>query len=345
MKAEDLYEAMQSVRPEFLEECEMYSSKRKLRRVLLIAAAVAISSIGVAAAVWSLREAAKADMGIAQPIPEWQEYEEVQTAEPAVQDDGALLDAVTLDATLCTGDQLDAYLRVRGVLPEEAAGLAARDGSYHWDIDDLDYRHSCALTLEPIAYEADTQTALVRLHIGGIEGVERVNVWLSLYEGPEPAFHYAPVEIPITPSEGLGAQVDYTLPQDRFPGEAHAVEARVYASYITVDFDISTVREIAGKAGWSGDEDRAFVAYSDALYDRVNEALSGASLQFRDGASVDIAKLPSPGDSAWHGGFGPGSPEELYTRNRVSYRYITRQAIDLSEVVSITIGGTAYPLA
>lgn len=332
MKPEDLYEAMQSVRPEYLEECEMYDRKRKLPRIFLLAAALSLCGIGTAAAVLSLRGAAKTDMGITTPLPEWREYE------PAAAE-------VTLDSALCAGDQIDAYLRVSGVTPEENAGLMARDGSYHWDVDDLDYRHSCALTLEQISYEPDTQTALVRLHLGGVADVEQVTFWLSLYNGPKPSRSYKPVEIPITSSTPLTTPVDYPLPRNDSMGEMRITKADVFASYIQVTFTITPLRDITGRTGGLN-RDELFVTYTDELSSRANDALSDASIQYRDGRSEAIGQLLSPGgDDGWYGGMGGGTDEELSARTCVTYRHITRQALDLREVVSITIGGTVYPLS
>lgn len=332
MKSEDLYRAMQSVRPEYLEECETNERKRKLPRVFLLAAALALCGVGAAAAVWSLRGAAKADIGVDGQLPEWREYE-------------AALEEVTLDSALCAGDQIDAYLRVRGVTPEENEGLTARDGSYHWDVADLDYRNSCALTLEQIAYEPEDQTALVRLHLGGIKDVEQVTFWLSLYKGPQPARNYEPVEIPITSSAPLSASVDFPLPRNDGMGEMRLTNVDVFASYIQVTFSITPLGDIAG--GYGGvNEDALFVAYTDELSARANEVLSDASLQFQDGRSEPIEQLLAPdGADGWNGGLGAGSETELSERTSAVYRHITRRAVDLREVVSITISGVVYPLS
>lgn len=345
MKAEDLYEAMQSVRPEFLEECEMYSPKRNLRRTLFIAAAIALSSICAAAAVWSLRDRAKADIGITQPISGWSEYGEAETKELGPENVDELKKTVTLDSSLCAGDQLDAYLRVYGVQPEVGASLDANDGQYRWDLDGLDYHHSCTIGVQHIAYEADCQTALVRLHIGGLKEVEQVVFTLALCQGGKTVVCYNPVEIPITSSGALRANIDYALPRDGSMGEMRAVGVQVFASYVMVDFDITPLTEIGTPEKLAEAGDPLFAAYTSELDARAGDALADATLQYRDGSSETISQMPSRYEGGWIGGYGPGSPEELHAQEQVSFRYVTRQAIDLGEAVSITIGGVTYPLS
>ena len=345
MKAEDLYEAMQSVRPEFLEECEMYSPKRNLRRTLFIAAAVALSSICVAAAVWSLREKAKADIGITQPISGWSEYDETEPEGLGQKNAGELKKTVTLDSSLCAGDQLDAYLRVYGVQPEVGASLDAKDGQYRWELNDLDYHSSCSIDLQHIAYEEDSQTALVRLHLGGLEDVEQVAVTLALCQSGETVVCCDPVAIPITAADTLHTQVDCALPRDNWMGEMRAVGVQVFSSYVEVEFEVTPLTEIGTPEELAEDGDPLFVAYTGELDTRAGNALADASLQYRDGSSETILQMPSHYNGGWNGGYGGGSLEKLHAQDHVTYRHVTRQAIDLSEVVSITIGGVAYPLS
>lgn len=250
MKAEDLYEAMQSVRPEFLEECEMYSPKRNVRRVLFIAAAIALSSICAAAAVWSLREKAKADIGITQPISGWSEYDETEPEGLGRKNEDELKKTVTLDSSLCAGDQLDAYLRVHGVQPEAGASLEAKDEQYQWDLSDLDYHSSCSIDIQHIAYEKDSQTALVRLHLGGLENVEQVAVTLALRRDGETVVCCNPVDIPITSADTLHAKIDCALPRDNWMGEMRAVNVQVFRVMLRWSLRSRPLQKSARRRNW-----------------------------------------------------------------------------------------------
>lgn len=367
MKAEDIYEAMQYVRPEYLEESEMPNrKKRKLPRTLLIAAAIALGGIGVTAAVWSLRGAARADMGIERPIPEWKEYE-VPAADEAASQEAPVplgervlqdvpenlkpINAVTLDSTLCSGDQLTAYLRVSGITPETGAQL--EDRTCYWDIGGIerDWGGSCcdSLGVEHVAYDADSQTALVRLDISGLAGdVDRVYFSLRLWRGQEDLARYDRVEIPVTrSSELLSAEVDYTPAQGSYQGEMRAVQAQVFANHIDVDFEITSLEEMMPPISEDDEEDLPFhyyIEYVDALHKRVEEALAGATIQYKDGGSEVISAMPARVAGAWTTDSLQGKREEVFIKKRVTFQHLLNQAIDLSQVSSITIGGVMYPL-
>ncbi len=77
MRPEDLYEAMQQIRPEFLEDLMEQKRDKRAHRAFLIAAAVAVLGCVTAVAVtFSLRDTARADIGVkGTPVPEWTEYE------------------------------------------------------------------------------------------------------------------------------------------------------------------------------------------------------------------------------------------------------------------------------
>ena len=128
--------------------------KKLPRRILLIAAAVAALGIAGAAAVsWSLRSAARADANLREPIPEWTEYQipgetaptearvEPQPESPPVkhewEPETGWQTGLTLDSTLCSGENVTAYLRVPDISPEIAAECAKPRGEYYFDIGSL----------------------------------------------------------------------------------------------------------------------------------------------------------------------------------------------------------------
>lgn len=399
MRAEDLYEAMQSIRPEFLEESEMQSKKKKLpRRALLIAAAVAaVGIVGAAAVSWSLRSAARADIGMETPLPGWTEYEvegEVETvpeaeprpAEPQPPKPERVehewrpelwQDTVTLDSVFCSGDMVVAFLRVGGISPEVAACLAMgpRESMetggepYQWDIggidiplDQLDQDHNVDLgPMTHVSYDEATETALVRVEFKNVRGLKEIPYSLSLINGLEQVANYETVVIPVTPSEGLQTAVDFTLPREDYRGDMRAVSASVYASYVEVEFTFTPFSEIAEPDELGEGEDiyhpdgsvenharQARRDFLESLFKRTEEALDDAELIDREGNSIKITELDSAYSHPYSNGWISSTnsfPKEFWDGGKYACRYEPTQAIDLSRIASITIGGVNYPLS
>ncbi len=394
MRAEDLYEAMQSIRPEFLEESEMQSKKKKLpRRALLIAAALAaVGIVGAAALTWSLRSAARADIGMEAPLPGWTEYEvesEVETApevkpqpskpEPVEHEWKPELwqDTVTLDSAFCSGDMVVAFLRVGGISPEIARSLAMNPQEqkasvgdcYQWDIggidiplDQLDEQHHVSPgAISHVSYDEATETALVRVEFDEVRGLEEIPYSLSLLNLGEKVANYETVVIPVTPSEGLHTAVDFTLPRGDYRGDMRAVSASVYASYVEVEFTFTPFSEVAEPDELGEGEDihhpdgsvenyarDAQSNYLFSLFDRTDEALADAELIDREGNSIKITELNTNYSRRYSNGWISSTnffPEGFRDGGKYACRYVPTQAIDLSQIESITIGGVNYPLS
>ncbi len=279
MKPEDLYDAMRFVRSEFLEESEMQDkSKKNLpRRALLIAAAVAVVGVVSATAVsWSLRRAARANIGIEKPLPGWTEYEvegepeTVTEAKPQppkperVEHDykpEMWQDAVTLDSSICSGDTVVAFLRVGGITPEVAASLAktpqermARDDDdeYQWDIggisipsDQLGEDDIGGIGITHVSYDEATETALVRVEIDQVQNLKEIPFGLKLINGLKNVTFYEDVIIPITPTDGLHTEIDFPLPRGDYRGDMRGVSASVYANYVEINFTFTPFSEVA----------------------------------------------------------------------------------------------------
>ena len=73
----------------------------------------------------------------------------------------------------------------------------------------------------------------------------------------------------------------------------------------------------------------------------VNEALEGMTLHLRDGASVAVEDLPVDGSGSWRA--AENTPALMYD-GTVRYEFVLSQALDLSTVWSVTVGGVEYPL-
>ncbi|MBM6937721.1 hypothetical protein H7U37_04125 [Pseudoflavonifractor phocaeensis] len=102
-------------------------SGRFARGLLIAAAILSLFCVAAVAIGVTLRDAARADMGISPtaPIPEWTEYDTTQTAQSS---------PVRLASTLCSGDQLCAYLEVSPI-PADMAAVLAKNGSYQYEWD------------------------------------------------------------------------------------------------------------------------------------------------------------------------------------------------------------------
>lgn len=210
MNAADLYQAIGNVKIEHLEESEESKGTNGFRvapRVVLIAAVIMIlCGITVLAVAYSLREAARADMGVseASPIPEWTEYPDgAQTS--AVQQGTQ----VNLLASMCAGDQLYAYISVSPI-PEEIAAILATDSpQYEWDLGGANTKR-CSWFIEQTAYDSGTQTALVKASVRGaeIQQISQVELKLSLTHNLKAEKTYGPVVIPVTESQTISCSAD-----------------------------------------------------------------------------------------------------------------------------------------
>ncbi len=372
MNGADLYQAIGNVRIEYLEESEGSMETRRLRaapRIVLIAAVmVVLCGITALAVAYSLREAARADMGVseASPIPEWTEYpEEIQTsAEQEAQ--------VSLLASMCAGDQLYAYIAVSPIPEEIAAILATTSSQYEWDLGGSNTRGGSWI-VEQTAYEAETQTALVKVSVRGAEmqQIDQVELKLALTHNLKAERIYGPVVIPVTESRMISCLADVPIENTKAHFES-AWGSRPESLRIPDYTSRGTIKRIAICAGYievelatPGLEQWAAVSDADQIeietppeapFDRkewfmkrmfcgswqvsVNERLQGATMNYKDGTSVVIEELPSPYAGTWTimDGAAAGS---MYEGKQI-YRFTPKEAFDLRAVESILIGNAVY---
>lgn len=380
MKAEDLYEAMQYIRPAFLEESEMkVPNKRKKwpRRLLLIAAAAAVGIVGAAAVRWSLRSAARADANLREPIPEWTEYQvpgetaseeareepqpEMERVEHEWEPENGWISGITLDSTLCSGEHLTAYLRVPDISPEIAAELAKPRGEYYFDIGSCRIEppgEASSFGITYVSYDEAEQTVLLRVDIT-VKNATEIQYAPSLCRGLDKVGYYDLVTIPITPSSCLHTEVSMDLPRDETWGDMRIAAARVYASYVEVELKVTPFGEVADKERYPDVDNyvaedainnpwrHAKMEYLMHLDHCTNAAMADAAFLFRDGSRQFITDPSSEFKGNWSQVAdlnALSSEEEFCARDRVIFRHETPQAIDLSQVEAITIGGVDYPL-
>lgn len=376
MKAEDLYLAMTEVAPVYLEESESWTRKRSgkvvLRSVLIAAAIAAAGCMTALAVTFSLRDSARMDMGISKeaPIPEWTEYEGVGTADTGPEAAEEAPAQAVLTATLCSGERLCAYVEVSPVDPEVAVILADTSWEYEWD---MAWRglYNCTGDAEQIDYNPETQTALVRVSLtgDGLEQVEQVEVTLYLDHELKAEASYGPVVIPITQAERISCPADVTVRNVKahltetinpallseveipdYVSEGRITQISICAGYLEVELETPGLDQWLPLTGLEQveieqpDLPHEFDLKNMFLRGRflsswcvsVNEALTGATLNYRDGTSQSIDEIPT----AYAGKWGRASGSVYEGKN--TYQFIPQQAFDLSQIKSVTMGGVEY---
>lgn len=345
--------------------------RRSLFRSLLVAAVLlSLCCLTAFAVVLTLRDAARADMGISKedPIEEWTEYDTpTQTgtqSEPQA----------TLVATMCSGNQLYAYIAASPVSQEAGVVLADNSPEYEWGPRG-GFDGCTALNLEQASYDPDTQTSLVKVSMTLEDrSLEQVEVSMNLNHNFKPIAAYGPVTVPVTESQTLTCPADITvvnttrqmeeawgLRPDQPEFSEYTQEGTIYqisicAGYIELEMQTPTLEEwtaVSGAEVLLELEKRSDIplppqlegylvrdTYGGSWSVSVEETLADARLNYRDGTSELISQIPSPYAGTW----GPGeSPYSGSSRDGIHiYRFTPAQAFDLSQVESITTGGVTY---
>lgn len=283
--------------------------------------------------------------GVTYPLA-WKQYG-VPVSDETVRKDGPVKKfprTVTLESVDFSEGDLTARLRVDGVEPE--LGVCLEDGAYHWLTVGLENcgREGCGANVTHDSYDEDSQTALVKVEIYGLGDVDRVYFQFALGQKGEPVVTFEPVEIPVPPSEKLSAQTDYTLEQGSYYGKVRAVQAEVFDRRVCIGFEITPYVELESAAALSGNQEipRNYGDYFQEIYERVDGALEDVTLQFRDGRSEAVVETVQEWSPSLH--MIIATDEEQNALGRLNFRHRLKKSVDLSEVVSITVGGVVYPL-
>ena len=340
----------------------------RLLRGLLVAAAVGALCCATAFAVLSsLRELVRADMGVSPtaPVPEWSEYEttgrEAEETEPRAE----------LTAALCAGERLYAYLEAGPVSADVAAALAENAAEYEWWPSEITLS-TCSILLEQMGYDQETRTALVKVSLRSqeLEEVQEVGFALQLRQDGRTEQTYGAVVIPITEGQAISCEVDIPVvnttadlasnlhPEDvpllsdyelegRITGLSLSVgklEAVLEAPDATEWLAASGAGQIQGNSrGLPPEIQEGFLRslYLKSWSAGVNEALEGMTLHLRNGTSVAVEDLPVDGSASW---WAAENASALMYDGTVRYEFVLSQALDLSTVRSVTVGGVEYPL-
>lgn len=350
--------------------------RKLLSRCLLIAAIIALlCCITAFAIVFSLRDAARMDMGISAetPIPEWTEYNDVEKTAEELKDV-----QVTLMSTMCAEERLYAYIAISPV-PEQIAAILAENASpeYEWDLSGMS-TVGCTFHTEQTSYDPETQTALVKVFVYGEElrQIEQVELTLELTHNLKPEERYGPIVIPVTASQMISIPVDIPIENTKAHFEAvwglrpempdvpdYVSEGKITQIAICAGY-IELALETPGLSQWTTKSNAEQVKiqvdpemplapgmedikgnFIRGLFRNnwtvsVNEALQGASVNYKDGTSDVIDEIPRNLAGIWLQPSGR-APDAVY-EGKQRYQFTPKQAFDLSAVESITIDGTKY---
>lgn len=339
--------------------------RSRLLRGLLVAAVVGTLCCATAFAVLnSLREIARADMGVTttEPIPEWSEYETTGgETEPRAE----------LTAALCAGDRVYAYLEAAPVPPDVAEALAADAPEYEWWPGDITLS-TCTSLLEQVGYDRETQTALVKVSLRSqeLEEVAEVGLTLQLRHDGQTEQIYGAVTVPIVEQQAVRCEVDLPVVNttDDLAANLHPEDVPLLSDYemegritwlsisvgqLEVVLEAPNVTEwlAASGAGQIQGNSRGLPpeiqeGFLRSLYLKswaagVNEALEGMTFRLRDGTSVAVEDLPRDGSGGWWA--AENTPALMYD-GTVRYEFVLSQALDLSAIRSVTVGGKEYTL-
>ncbi len=297
---------------------------KNMWKIALIAAALVIAlTVSAGAIILSNLEQARNDLRIDAPIPEWTEYEDAANADGTVR----------LISSLCSGDLLDAYFEVGPIDAETGKNLQEnqKTGECGWSVDLPGFNNANDAT--QLSYDAESKTALVKLYMSAdaLAQLEELTVSLELDRNDGERVRYAPITVPLAQAPCLFADLACDFSAEGVSGTVTGVAIRAGM----VEF--SAVIDGVDPGEETADERHSrSVAYRAA----AAEALDGAVLNFADGTSVRMADLPSP-FAGWVLAGDELAPVEA---GDFTLRRICAEAIDLSKLVSVTLGGTEYPL-
>lgn len=346
------------------DEKMVYHIKRPTKvKVILAAALAALMSVTVLAVAFSLRDAARSDMGISNdaPIEEWREYnQKPQKDTDSVKGTESTEGHAELIATMCSGDRLEAYLEVSPVGAEMADALMCDGTLYEWSVYALSME-TAGFGVEQIDYDAETQTALIRVSLIGNELQKATQVSLK----PEIRYNFAhqmafeEVVIPITASDSLTrdtelilditsedfsflSEYQFFVSQENFKDlpSARVESITIYAGYIELKLDVPSLSDWAEAVGVQ--VNAADWAYGHFWSENINRVFENASILYKDGTSYNISLDNSKygGGVAWD--YPNGKVDDSFYAGHIHIRHTPQKPFDLSSIQSIIVGGVEY---
>ena len=380
------------------------------RTAVIAAATISLLTLSVAAVGFTFWDRARNDLGITdQNIPEYTEYtsqslesfgvtitdtpsipeslssvESTESAQTTILNDALtkyyVEDAnITLISTLCTGNKLTTYLAISPVSEAMAeATLDENQGLYtfaYWS-DNIREADNGSSDSTQIEYDAETQTALIRLDatcdvLAEISEVTLDVLWESQQNQEVDRKYYGAVRVPITQSSSLHTTTNIPLENAFLSGLSGTLASlEVYAGYVTATVEIPSFYEaceilgdnahyIIGDAYWnyfnalngqSLDENftelDAYVAYKRAWSVTLSTFSTDMRLVFQDGTSIVVMEQDSM-YAGWSPVITDSDDDTLtdeMTQTTMTEKYDLSTPLDLSQIKAIVIGGVEYPL-
>lgn len=364
------------------------------RAALIAAATVSLLTISVAAVGFTLWDRARSDLGIMEKdIPEYTEYSAKESESISAETTGSISEvsadtendivegaSIELISTLCTGNQVTAYLAVSPVTAEMAE--AAKDenqGLYDFAIwnttrvfepegtDEFD-GYSCLGT--QVEYDVETCTALVKMEFQGNVFSEATAftvgvAWDSENSGTRNVEYFGTVYIPITRSEGIYTPLDVSMENTFLPDFAGTLTAaEVQAGYVSITIEIPSFTDVCNILGEDAyyiigdayenyyrvlsdmDEKTDFTELDASVYYNrswcvsIDTFLADAALLMKDGSSIPISS-----ELGWSS-LTTTTSETAYFVDQTTFTSTCdfSTPLDLSQIESIVIDGVTYPL-
>ena len=384
-KEELLLSAMDGVKEEYLMEANEYRRGKCLvrrRGILIAAAAAAVLAITAGAVTLSMRDAAKADLGIDDPekIEEYTEYEPGEVAQTEAGPVAGYIPGgpAELVSTLCSGDDLVAYLSVPdcGAVEKQALGI--------WDIGEVDVyeagateplRAGISILIDETNYDPEAGATLVRLRVMDLpETADHICARvIRRVENEVRGIAYDMAEIPVTESAGLRAEINRTVPHPDLPEFQAQIEVlEIYADYVSVKVKTPSYDEtlaLLGEDAWGKLEMTVYgerienaldatYAYHGLLSMMMNPyeqmtadpdspksphyIMEGAALNLKDGTQLVLADQERELAGLWS--FADSNLDDPTKTGQWAFNCVLTNALDLTEIESISFGGETYPL-
>lgn len=210
--------------------------------------------------------------------------------------------------------------------------------------------------------------------------LEQVELTLELTHNLKPEERYGPIVIPVTESQMISIPVDIPIENTKahiedwwglrpempdvhdYVSEGRITQIAICAGYIEVELETpslsqwtieSNAEQVAEQVEIHVDPEMPLPPGMEDIKERlirsmfgaswsfaVNEALQGATVNYKDGTSDVIDEISRVIAGIWSQGSGI-TPDSVYEGKR-RYQFTPKQAFDLSAVDSLTIDGTKY---
>ena len=327
----------------------------------------------------SMRDAARIDMGISAetPIPEWTEYTEVEKEKETLKDvQVTLMSTMCAEERLYAyiaispvPEQIAAILADNSS-PEyewDLSGMSTVSCSFHTEQTSYDPETQTALVKVFVFGEE-------------LRELEQVELTLELTHNLKPEERYGPIVIPVTESQMISIPVDIPIENTKahiedwwglrpempdvhdYVSEGRITQIAICAGYIEVELETpslsqwtieSNAEQVAEQVEIHVDPEMPLPPgmedikgwlirsmFGTSWSFAVNEALQGATVNYKDGTSDVIDEIPRVFAGIWIGA-NSITPDSVYEGKR-RYQFTPKQAFDLSAVDSLTIDGTKY---